>query len=101
MSDLEEYGNPEEFDQLLTESSRLTDMIIFHSVKGLQCKEIMPTIRSLEKMKIISAHEISLQEWCKTFISSILRESKNYFSCSEEQLQKLRESVIERNVDLF
>lgn len=61
----------------------------------------MLTVRRLIEMKVISADEISLNEWCETFIGTVLRESKDYFSCSEDQLMKLRGSVIKSTIEMF
>lgn len=87
-----------DLEQEITEPCQLTDVLIFHSLKKLQWDEIMPTVRYLSNLKCIAVKKTSFSIWSTHFISSILQESSDYFKCQEDDLKKLREDVIQMNL---
>jgi hypothetical protein len=87
-----------DLEKEITEPSRLTDVFIFHSLKKLQWDQIMPTVRLLSNLKCISVVKTSFSIWSTHFISSVLQEKSDYFKCQPDDLKKLRDDVIQMNL---
>lgn len=77
---------------------RYTDMIIFHSLKTFEQKQIMPTLIWLAKIKCITFKSKSLYEWCFQFSSRVIQESVDYFKCTKEQLHLIRYDVLKNYI---
>lgn len=84
--------------QTIFEPCRLTDIFVFHSLTMLKLDQIMPTLRELSDLKCISVADTSLYTWCTKFVANVLKEGNDYFRCKEEDLVKLKEDVIETNL---